>query len=234
MGKSPLNFSISRLLSAGAAVEASESKSKTSRPPTNNNNNVTSNRNHKHTIHYRASSPAPEKHVTTRHDDVSSDSCDETEDSSRRQRNGDRSDSDIEMDDPDEDGKGGGSPQSNRSTPESDGRYGHHHPSQLASSSSPSYPGNMEGLGVMNPFPMLGYSSIFLPNFPCPITSSPNHVIRVPAHRPMSNFGLFGQSGLAPHNPLDMNSAPLFSTFDPRSSLLLKDRLNGEWNFKMF
>jgi len=82
-------------------------------------------------------------------------------------------------------------------------------------------------LGGVNPFPMFGYSSIFLPNFPCPITS-PNQVIRVPAHRPMSNFQLFGQSALGQHSPLDLNATPLFSNFDPRNSLLLKDRLHGK------
>lgn len=85
---------------------------------------------------------------------------------------------------------------------------------------------NVLGGGV-NPFPVFGYSSIFLPNFPCPITS-PNQVIRVPAHRPMSNFQLFGQSALGQHAGLDLNATPLFSNFDPRNSLLLKDRLHGK------
>lgn len=83
--------------------------------------------------------------------------------------------------------------------------------------------------GGVNPFPVFGYSSIFLPNFPCPITS-PNQVIRVPAHRPMSNFQLFGQSALGQHGGLDLNATPLFSNFDPRNSLLLKDRLHGKTN----
>jgi len=79
-----------------------------------------------------------------------------------------------------------------------------------------------------NPFPMFGYSSIFLPNYPCPFTSpASNNVIRVPAHRPLANFPLLGQHNFSHGNPLDLNAAPLFSNFDPRSSLLLKDRLTG-------
>ncbi|OXA53123.1 homeobox protein Hmx [Folsomia candida] len=264
--KSPLNFSISRLLSAAennnkvATTTNNKGKQTITTSSNNNNNGTASNRNHKHTIHYRAQQQSPpptnsDKHVTTRHGQDSphargggggeSDSCDETDDPHHQ------SDSEIEMDDPDDGNnmgtKGGDSPptsnhsHSNRSSPESQSHHssgggyhlGGHHASHLASSSPGSAygPGSMEGIGGMNPFPMLGYSSIFLPNFPCPITSSANHIIRVPAHRPMSNFQLFGQSGLGPHNPLDMNSAPLFSTFDPRSSLLLKDRLNASLAF---
>jgi len=140
-----------------------------------------------------------------------------------------------------------GTTNSNRSTPESPQQHSYHHHHQLhqlsqqheshltSPTSSAGYNhGSLEGLSGAggphgpNPFPMLGYSSIFLPNFPCSLTSPANQVIRVPAHRPMSNFQLFGQSGLGPHNPMDLNAAPLFSTFDPRSSLLLKDRLNGK------
>lgn len=251
-GKSALNFSISRLLSAGAEQRRKQQEKGRQSNGKNNNNNVV--KTHKHTIHHRAG-PHQEasevsKHVTTRHGDdeevqAESDCSDETD--KHNNIAGDSDSDEIEMDDAEERGskdKGrSDTPQSrgdsdNRSSPES--QHGqsnyHHHLSQLQEShlaSSASYnPSTMEGLTSMNPFPMLGYSSIFLPNFPCPLTSSPNHVIRVPAHRPMSNFQLFGQSGLGQHNPLDMNSSPLFSTFDPRSSLLLKDRLNGENRFQ--
>ena len=78
-----------------------------------------------------------------------------------------------------------------------------------------------------NPFPVFGYSSIFLPNFPCGLGSPPNHIIRVPAHRPLTNFPLYGQSTLGHPSLSELNASPLFSNFDPRSSLLLKDRLNG-------
>jgi len=115
----------------------------------------------------------------------------------------------------------------------------HHHPEANREGSGggtllESMNGNPGGAGPhLNPFPVFGYSSIFLPNFPCPLTSPANHVIRVPAHRPMSNFQMFGQSaaGLPSHPNLSMNelnASPLFSNFDPRSSLLLKDRLSGK------
>jgi hypothetical protein len=260
--KSGLNFSISRLLSAGAERFNQESNNKNNKQgKNNNNNNVINNKNHhqhKHTIHHRATrqdSTELEKHVITRHGDEEvvqggggggdSDCSDETDNPTVPPHEND-SDSEIEMDDPEEErskegdkvgNRSSSTPQSrgdsNRSSPESHSQSNYHHhlsqESHLASSPAIYNPSAMEALGGgMNPFPMLGYSSIFLPNFPCPLTSSPNHIIRVPAHRPMSNFQLFGQSGLGPHN-MDMNSAsPLFSTFDPRSSLLLKDRLNGK------
>lgn len=101
------------------------------------------------------------------------------------------------------------------------------YPSHHQGESHPNFDGQNPNQGnQMNPFPVFGYSSIFLPNFPCPLTSPSNHVIRVPAHRPMSNFQMFTQSGHPSMN--EINASPLFSNFDPRSSLLLKDRLSGK------
>lgn len=292
--KSALNFSISRLLSGAADRQNNTGRRNkiNNSSSKNNNNNVSNNHHHEHkkhhhTIHHRSNhhDSGNHHHVTRHHenDEINQNNGPGESDSSEEVDIHHNSDSDIEMDDPEDGNRSGstskldddhhendnienhkgrsesphsrgdqecGTTNSNRSTPDSPHQaLRNYHLHQLAqqheshlTSSSPYNTSGLEGFGSgangahggsVNPFPMLGYSSIFLPNFPCPLTSPPNQVIRVPAHRPMSNFQLFGQSGLGHHNPLDLNASPLFSSFDPRSSLLLKDRLNGKLSMRI-
>ena len=217
-----LNFSISRLLGGGGVGASSAHEISHSRRG----------RDHYHSNHHRNSYDSNQsRHGGDEQDrdtDVENDQCnnnnkdkdisvagDHSSDSEGRNSDSEPEESehgklngrDLSVErERDCSGNGGGSFPPN---------HHHHHPTGATT----------DGL---NPFPVFGYTSIFLPNFPCPLTSPPNHVIRVPAHRPMSNFQIFGQSNLSHHNPLDLNAAPLFSNFDPRSSLLLKDRLNGK------
>ncbi|CAG7824452.1 unnamed protein product [Allacma fusca] len=217
-----LNFSISRLLGGSGASQSSNNNNSN-----NNNNNNSSNSSARAHHNHRERHPSYHSNHNNHH----------TEDHEGRLSGYHDRDTDPETDHYKEKGSGGGGHTSDSDARNSDSELEESHPGSKHNDRDLDLDRDRDcgitsdhhhpSADALNPFPVFGYTSIFLPNFPCPLTSPPNHVIRVPAHRPMSNFQIFGQSNLAHHNPLDLNAAPLFSNFDPRSSLLLKDRLNA-------